>query len=329
VSGAYVLPAVLGPVATGLIVRWFSWRAVFLALLPVLAVVVLLILPAVARFGATGQPAADTRRAVFTAGMLAVGVAAASVGFDRAGGGWGLALCALGLAAVWLTLRRVMPPGLFTARPVRPAALAARGLLGAAFIGVETFAVYTLTVQFGLSVTRVGFAVSLSALTWAGASWAQSRWDERDGGAGRGLRLLAGTAAFLAAESLMLAVPWQRSAGQAFALAVTGHTLAGLGMGLAEPTTGVLALSDTPDGESGSTASSMQLTDLVVPALGIGLGGALVAAARQQLRSGATAALAVQLALAALAVGCAWRLHRASAHPDPAPHTPRRALRES
>lgn len=143
--------------------------------------------------------------------------------------------------------------------------------------------------------------------------------DERDGGAGRARRLLIGAVIFLGSESGMLALPWVHSPTRAFLVTICCHTLAGFGIGMAEPVTGTIVLGGS-DGDAGTSAAGMQLADLVTPALGLALGGALIALAHDT-ADGVTAAIGLQLALAALATLAAARLWLARAALQPTTQT--------
>jgi hypothetical protein len=82
-------------------------------------------------------------------------------------------------------------------------------------------------------------------------------------------------------------------------------TVAGFGMGLAYAPISLMMLQKAPPGQEGRSSASLNLADVLGTAIGIGVGGAAVAAAAGgHLRLGITAAFAAAAAagLAGLAV---------------------------
>lgn len=78
--------------------------------------------------------------------------------------------------------------------------------------------------------------------------------------------------------------------------------VAGLGMGLAMPSVGVLLLELSPPEQRGANSAAMQISDVIAAALYIGVGGVLVAASENGLLPLAGAVGSVDLAMALLAV---------------------------
>ena len=79
-STAWVLPGVFGPAIAGAVGQTIGWRAVFLGLLPLIAIAAAICFPAIRRIGpvaeaATGEAAAaaSLRRRIPRALMVAIG----------------------------------------------------------------------------------------------------------------------------------------------------------------------------------------------------------------------------------------------------------------
>lgn len=321
VAGAYVLPALAGPPLIGALTAAFSWRAVFVAALPMLAAAPVLVLPAVRTIAPADEsaiseePAKPGRGRTVYAAVLAVGVLVVAAGFTQRRLDVGAVMVLGGLAATFASARRVLPDGVFTARPVRPAALATRGLVTAGFLGTESVVAYSLTVQHHIQVALVGVAIGCAALAWVLAAWLQSRWDAADDGAKRGRRMLTGVLCLLGGAAVVLTVPLLSAPFAAFAVAAVGHSIGGFGIGMAESTSGAVAMAATPSGESGMTASGMQLADLVTPTVGLAITGYLLASLGTMRSAGAAAVLA-QVAFVLLAAACAARIRHTGTQPE-------------
>lgn len=127
-SGTYALAALLGPVASGYLTTWFSWRAVFLATLP-LALIALLLTQRI--LGRLPRPQNTTRLDYPSVLILTVGLSALLIMLTRIGQGaritdpLGLVLLLVGAALLVVFWRRqfkvsgpIMAPDLLTNRLV-------------------------------------------------------------------------------------------------------------------------------------------------------------------------------------------------------------------
>lgn len=273
-SSAWVLPALIGPAAAGTVADRYSWRLVFLGLLPSLFIAAALMLPALRRMSVS-TPTEQTPGRFRPAVVLAAGVGLALLGATMRQ--WLLAapLIGGGVAIAWPALRRLMPAGTLTARPGLPANLAARGLLTYMFFGTEAFIPLGLTELRGQSLARAGLALTATALTWTSGSWVQARLDTRDGGRGRQGRVLTGFVIILVGGALTALTVLHGELP--VWLAVLGWAIAGLGMGVAYPAISLLALRHAPEGQEGMVSGSLQVAEVLSVAVGAGLGGAAVA----------------------------------------------------
>lgn len=120
-----------------------------------------------------------------------------------------------------------------------------------------------------------GLIVAAGALSWSTAAWLQSKLDEKDNGRGRKKRVTAGIGLMIVGVSLVIADVGTESGGIGFA--VISQIFTGFGIGLANPTTGAIALQHARSGEEGEISAYLQFVDAFCPGVSIGIGGALIA----------------------------------------------------
>ena len=293
-SSAWVLPSLVGPPLAGFVTDRFSWHWVFLGLVPVVAVALALVVPAVRRLGPRSGPTNRTRgtpRVVIAAAAgAALGVSALSAAAQRPTL-LGAAVAIAAVAVLVPSLRRLLPRGVFRARRGVPAVVASRGLIAGVFFTANSYLPLMLTATHGWSLTAAGVPLVTASLGWASAS----AWQGRHPDLSRAT-LLRGGFALLAsglAGLLLVAPPW----GWAW-LALPAWTVAGLGMGIGFSAVSFLLLHHSPDGEVGANTAAAQLADQLTTAALIGLGGALLAL----LATPATALAVLLVPLTALAV---------------------------
>lgn len=310
VSSAYIVPSMVGPFLAALLAERLSWRAVFWALLPILALSAALTLPAYRGAGGAGAGGAMTghNRLPLALG-LAGGAGLLLAGLGRLPGLLGAILALVGLALALPPLRRLVPAGTLIARRGLPAAIATRGLFVAAYFSADTYLVLALINLHGYSATIAGLAIASGSLVWTACAWVQARLDSRDGGRGRAGRVRLGVTALLVGMLGMALVPWLGVA--VLPLALGSHLLAGMGMGLAHPSVGAFAFARAGGGEAGAVSAALLLADAFTPAVAIGLGGALIGAGAivgWPERYTVGAALGLSVPLLALALLAALRL---------------------
>ena len=148
-----------------------------------------------------------------------------------------------------------------------------------------------------------GIAVTGATLTWTAGAWAQARLSEKWEGR-RLVRVgLVIILAGIAGMTLVLhpAVP--------LAVGLAAWTVAGLGMGLSYAPISLLMLREAPPGREGWASASLNLADVLGTAIGVGIGGAAVAASTgRDLTVGITAAFAIAAAVALTAMAVTRRL---------------------
>jgi MFS family permease len=281
-STAWVVPGLVGPAISAAVASLVGWRWVFLGLLPVVAITGSIALPALFRLGK--QPAAEVQppgagtihrlrdglTAAAGAGLMLTGLNLVAASRDVAAGAVALAL---GIAAITASLRRLLPAGTFAARPGLPAVMLSRGLLTFTFFGADAYVTLTITTVRHYSPAVAGLAVTGSTLAWTAGAWLQSRlnarWEARRLVGWGVVVILTGLGAM--ALVLFPAVP--------VVVGIAAWTVAGFGIGLAYAPTTLLMLRAAPQGREGWASASLSLADVLGTAIGIGLGGAAVAAA--------------------------------------------------
>lgn len=305
-SAAWVVPSIVGPTIAGLVVEHAGWRWVFLAV-PFLALPALWML----RPGLAALPkpvlAPDAPR---MRGRLpwAFGAAAGACALHYAGqrhDAAGFALVAVAALVVGICSWRLLPAGVLVARRGLPAVVALRGVAAAAFFNTEAFVPLMLSRERGLSPVWAGLALTIGALGWSAGSWYQGavrKTGPRTGTLRAGLALLA-----VGIASVSLAA-WPQIPAM---VGVTGWLFAGLGMGLAYPMIAVLTLDLSASGEEGANSSALQLSEALMVATVLALGGSLFATLLERSATLAfVATYAVGIAFALVGVMIAGRCRK-------------------
>ncbi len=291
-STAWVIPGILGPALAAAVAHLFGWRWVFLGLLPLVAVAGPLALPALVKLGRPDQRSAIEHR-VSDGIRTAVAAALVLAALSQHQLWLALVLAAAGALVGLPSLRRLLPPGTLSARPGLATTILSRGLLTFAFFGADAYVTLSITTVRHHSTLVAGAVVTASTLAWTTGSWVQAHLNERI----EGRRLVGcGLAAILVGIGGMeLFVRTGVPLGVAFA----AWTVAGLGMGLSYSPISLMMLHAAPSGREGWASASLNLADVLGTALGVGVGGAAVAALT---RSGHPVSAGVALAFAAAAL---------------------------
>lgn len=272
----WVVPALVGPLIAGLAAEHWTWRAVFLGLVPMVIGCGALILPTADAWSTPSAPDPDReRRADVMLGARTGAAALGVAGIAEAGQRFTAPALALGVGFLVLLgwgLRGLLPPGTFAVARGVGAGVAFRGILSGAFTGLEVLVPLMLTLQHGWSPTQAGIPLTATAVTWSFGSWWQGRRAHVDRTmlvrVGFVLVLLGG--ATVAILSFPSAPTW---------LAYTIWPIAGIGAGLVMPSAGVILLDSTTDATRGRDTSALHLSDSCAAALATSIGGALLAAA--------------------------------------------------
>ncbi|WP_137989075.1 MFS transporter [Streptomyces vilmorinianum] len=275
-AASWVVPSVIGPLASGTVTEHLGWRWVFVGI-PVLVVFPLaLALPAIRRT-ASGPadpdaplPSYDRRRI-----RLALGISAGAGLLQYAGQElrWLSLLPAVAGAALLVpAVRGLLPRGTYRAARGLPSVVLLRGIAAGSFIAAESFVPLMLVTQRGLSPTLAGLSLAVGGATWAFGSYLQSRpWTEpyRERLVVVGMVLVA--ASIAAAPSVLLpSVPvWVVAVAWGFGC---------LGMGMVIASTSVLLLKLSAPEEAGANSAALQISDGLSNVLLLAAGGAAFAA---------------------------------------------------
>jgi MFS family permease len=305
-SSAWVIPGVIGPAAASALAGWLSWRVVFLALLPLVALAAVLALPALSgrppSDAEAGAPRDDDR--VRDAVVLVAGAALVLGGLGAHQPALAAALVVVGgLLGAWAFVRLV-PEGTLSLHPGLPAAIAVRGILTFAFFGTDAYVSLAVTEAHGAPTWVAGLALTGATLSWTTGAWVQQRLVVRRGPRWLVRRGFAVIAVGIAAMTVALgSVP--------VGAVVVAWTIGGLGMGLSYAPISVTVLGTAAPGQEGRASASLQLTDVLGVSLGTGLAGVFVALGEGRdwaTSSSLTIAFLVTLAVAVGGVVAAGRL---------------------
>jgi len=299
---------VIGPAAASALAGWLSWRVVFLALLPLVALAAVLALPALSgrppSDAEAGAPRDDDR--VRDAVVLVAGAALVLGGLGAHQPALAAALVVVGgLLGAWAFVRLV-PEGTLSLHPGLPAAIAVRGILTFAFFGTDAYVSLAATEAHHAPTWVAGLALTGATLAWTTGAWVQDRLVVARGPRWLVRRGFAALAAGIALTMLALGpVP--------VGFLVAAWAVGGLGMGLSYAPISATVLGEAAPGQEGTASASLQLTDVLGVSLGTGVGGVFVALGDGRgwaTASSLTIAFAIALAVALGGLLAATRLPR-------------------
>jgi len=277
-STAWVIPGLIGPTVAALVAHAWSWRVVFLGLLPIVAIALVMTVPALRALGPpvdddgrtlARDPAADRRglRLVLVL-VVAVGAVLAATTDSPLIIGAPVDLVGIGVA-IW-AFRGLVPEGTLRLAPGVPVTVAVRGLLTWGFFGADAYISLAVIDGRGSSTFVAGAALSVGCVTWTAGSWIQAHLIDRLGPRGLdriGFTAIAGSVALMIGVALRLPV----------GLAVLAWAVSCLGMGLAYSPLSSTVLAAARAGEEGVASAALQLSDTLGIAVGTGIGGSIVA----------------------------------------------------
>ncbi|MBZ6133783.1 MULTISPECIES: MFS transporter [Streptomyces] len=275
-AAGWVVPSVVGPLASGAVTEHLGWRWVFVGI-PVLVVVPLaLALPqirsrAAGPVGGADAPASFDGRRIRLA--LAVSLGAGLLQYAAQDLRWvSLLPGTVGVALLVPAVLGLLPRGTYRAARGLPSVVLLRGVAAGSFVAAESFVPLMLVTQRGLSPTLAGLSLAAGGATWAGGSWLQSRTrlePYRERLMALGMVLVA--AAVATAPSVLIdAVPaWTVAVAWGFGC---------FGMGLVISSTSVLLLKLSAPREAGSNSAALQISDGLSNVVLLSAGGAAFAA---------------------------------------------------
>ncbi|OMC70133.1 MFS transporter [Paenibacillus odorifer] len=303
---AYVLPSMLGPYVAGLIADQWSWRFVFWGILPILMISALLSLPAFTKLKTPKTQGDIGASSTWNALLLTMGTGIFLVGLSMLPSIMGFVLGIIGLVLMIFPLRKLLPKGTLTLRRGMPAILATRGLFFAAYTSTQNFLVLALIDVKGITPSQAGLIVASAALSWCVIAYLQGRWDSADQGRGRHTRIILGVLLLAIGITIVFWIPVVT-----VTVAVIGQIIAGIGIGLAHPISGVVAFSQTGEGGVGNTSANLQFSDSFTPGVVIGIGGSILVvcqAGGMSLQSGLIVAMGFHLLLIVMSLFASTRI---------------------
>lgn len=268
-SAGWVVPSLIGPSISGLIVQHLGWRWVFL-IVPLLAIpAALLLRPALRQVGVVAAGSTD-RNVVPWAVGASLGALALYIGGQQQG--WfAISLLGPALGVLALCSWKLLPTGTLMLRRGLPSVIALRGIAASAFFGCEAFLPLLLQRERGLTPVLAGVALSLGALGWFSGSWLQGHQQR-----GWSRRQLLQSGALLMCVGI-LATSLAIQPGIPLWSAMVGWILTGLGMGLIYPSLSVLTLSLSAPEHQGANTSALQLSEALGVATTLAISGSLFA----------------------------------------------------
>ncbi|WP_316778902.1 MFS transporter [Streptomyces sasae] len=315
-AAGWVVPSIVGPLASGAVTEHLGWRWVFLGIPVLVLLPVALALPQIRRrAGGPVQGGADAgfdRRRIRLAFGISLG--AGLLQYAAQDLRWlSLIPGLLGAALLVPAVLGLLPHGTYRAVRGLPSVVLLRGVAAGALVSAESFVPLMLVTQRGLSPTLAGFSLAAGGVTWALGSWVQARpgaQPYRERLMTLGMVLVAG--AIAAAPSVLVpAVPvWVVAVAWSFGC---------FGMGLVIASASVLMLRLSAPEEAGANSAALQISDalsnvVLLAATGAAFsalgGGSMTGAAGSGSHPAAFAA--VFLPMAGVALVGAWvttRLH--------------------
>ncbi|MFF0749069.1 MFS transporter [Streptomyces sp. NPDC004267] len=275
-AAGWVVPSVVGPLASGTITEHLGWRWVFVGIPALVVFPLALALPAIRRTASgPADPAApvpgwDARRI-----RLALGISFGAALLQYAGQElrWlSLLPAAVGTALLVPAVRGLLPHGTYRAARGLPSVILLRGVAAGSFIAAESFVPLMLVTQRGLSPTLAGLSLAVGGLTWALGSWVQSR----PGTEPYRERLVAWSMVLVALS--ILAVPTVLIDAVPVWIVAVAWAFGCFGMGIAIASTSVLLLKLSPPEEAGANSAALQISDGLSNVLLLAVGGAAFAA---------------------------------------------------
>ena len=299
----WVMPGLIGPVVAGSLAEHAHWRLVFLGLLPLVILGALLVVPGLRRTPSHSSSGPVAVSGTYRGGTAArwpfallagVGVVLLQLSGERLDT-VAIPLALLGLVAVVLAVRRLLPVGTASAVKGLPTVVLMRGLTAGSFFAVDTLVPLTLSSVHGWSAVASGLPLTFGALGWSGASWLQGRYHRLPRSVAVGIGM---TAVGIACASMAVVAWVPGTAWVAFPAWIFG----GIGMGLVMPSLSVLLLEFSTDADRGRNSASLQISDALLSSLTIGFGGVLVAAATAGAFGLSTAVGAIDVAMVGIAI---------------------------
>jgi MFS family permease len=280
-AACWVVPSLIGPFLAGAVAQALSWHWVFLGVLVLAAVACGVMTPSLQRLpaeedsmpDASGQQGADGAAGgvgsvvanVARAAVIAFGVLA--IGFLGGLGAWKYVALAVVVVIILVLIRPLLPKGAFVLAVGLPAVIVLRGLMAASDFGAEAYLPLLFNKVYDLDLSLSGLALTVAAITWATASWAQGKYFET----WHDNRLLTLATGFVVVAIGGVAVCTVAHLPVWLIIAAWG--ISGFGMGLAYPRMSTMVIRLSPRNKQGFNSAALNMSDSTGAAVGVaGLG---------------------------------------------------------
>ncbi|HKF19709.1 MAG TPA: MFS transporter [Candidatus Dormibacteraeota bacterium] len=265
-SGAWVVPGLVGPGFGAIVTQTIGWRWCFFGLLPIVAIAYQMAYRDLARLsGRTASDAPPWQWPVILAvgaGLLVTGLADSSP--------VGIVFDVVGLILFVPAVRRVLPRGTFRLERGLPSAVLSSLLLFLAFFVGFYFLPLLITQHNHRSLLEAGLAVTAVNLTWTIGNWWQASAVER-----YSKRLLVGASSTVLAVSFLAAC--LALIGMPLPVAYIAWAIGGAAMGIGYPTLYLIAVESASAGSETVAVAALMTTNRLGTSVGTGLAGAFIA----------------------------------------------------
>jgi MFS family permease len=297
ISTGWILPSLISPFIAGWITSTVGWRWVFIGMLPLAGIVALLAVPQLSSVDArTVLDELPERSRIPLALRIASGIALMTAASYSSRWWLVLTLASAGGVVVVIALRRLMPPGLLTARPGRPAAIAARMCAMAAFNGADFFIPLAARRVHNASPTVQGATILGAAVGWNLGQWLAVRI-----GARVGFHRIVPAGFIILAAGCASSIAILSSGTPLWVTAIT-WSVGGLGMGVLFNPTSQVGMGSSSAGAAGLASTQLNVADVFGFSVMAAVGGALVSFADQTSLRLTTALACVFVLAAAVAI---------------------------
>lgn len=273
-SAAWGVAGVGLPPLLGLIVdidpTW-TWRIVFVAPLPLLALTVAWVTPCIPAGREPGSEPAESVRVLDAVGVV-FGASLLLHPLPFVPAGLSMVQAAAGLAIVGHSVARLLPEGTLTLKPVLGGAIGAKFLVCMGFFGAEVFVPLALREVHGKGGPFIGLVLTGATVAWALAAFVQTKLLPRIGPARCGT--IGSTMIFVGVAGLVLIT--EARVPVAWVFLTWG--IAAAGMGISYSTVTDSAMAATPAGREGATGMALGIVDVLGAAAGAGLGQVMLGA---------------------------------------------------
>ena len=265
-AAAWVVPGLVGPLFTGAMVEYLSWRWVFLSVPPLVVLALAVLRPALRGTHPSSEAPYLRPATIGWAVVAAAAVGLLNLSGERIDGiEWvvGPVVLALLALAAW----QLLPPGTLTLARGLPSVVGVRAAVGGSFVAAEAYLPLMLQDQYAYSPAQAGAVLAAASIAWALGSFVQGRLGP---GTDRYRVMLVGVLLYV---SLMGVLAFAVGSSWPGWVVIGIYGLATIGVGLAYPTTSLLTMRLSPPAEIGKNSSSLQVGEALASAFALAVTG--------------------------------------------------------